>query len=125
MARRYACKELDEVLEVIEAYAMEYGKYWFDALRDDLEKIVEREESIAEEKADVLFEAIRINARGLKGDLKGVAEVVTLSSLALLPEVKVLDWKDAVTISLELHVRRKYKEVLNKCIKNTYLFPFF
>ncbi len=125
LSRIYACNGLNELLRTVDTYLSEYGAYWFEAIMDDLDRMVERGETIAENDADVMFESIRINAKSLRGDLEGVAEAALLGSLAMLPEFKGITWKEAVTISLELHVRRKYRETIEKCLNSTYLSQLF
>ncbi len=120
LALFYACDIPLYTLVFIKEYINSFSSYWFEALKDDLEKEINEKEDKAPEEMDTLIDAIKCASKELERDpLLGSIEALDLMSLLNIDLVvtnrKVLK-KAALEASLGLHVEKLHKKGLKKAI---------
>jgi len=120
LALYHACKNALQTIAVAVKYVQEYGSYWLDAAKDDVERLVEAERDRSPREAETLFNAIEVALRELESSPSlAFIELLDLGSLAFLPEaVGRRELKRAVVgASLGLHVERAHKKALREAMR--------
>ena len=117
LALYYACEDPLSTALLAKRYLEEFGSYWIDALRDDVERTVEEERERSPKDAETLYSAIEIALKEVERiPTLAFIELLDLGSLAYLPEVvgprKVK--KASIGASLGLHVEKAHKRALGE-----------
>ncbi len=107
----HGCYDIPYSLSLVLEYQAEYGAYWLDALRDDVEDMVD--ELQGDKKLEMFAEVLEKALKDVSDGVVGAIESLTLASLTRLPSF-TNDPRALTLIEYEVHVRRKYKEVVNK-----------
>ena len=119
LALYHACRNALFTLSLALSYVKEYGAYWVEALKDDVEAVVEKERELAPREAGELYEALEVAMDELERTPSlAFIELLDIGSLAYLPEVvggKELK-KAVLGTSLGLHVEKKHKRALEKAL---------
>jgi len=120
LALYHACENTLFTLTLAYSYVSEYGAYWVEALKSDVEELVEREREFAPAEAESLFNALDVAMEEVER-IPSLAfiELLDLGSLAYLPEAvdKRKLRKAALGASLGLHVERRHKRALEKALR--------
>ncbi len=119
LALFYACEVPFNTLLLIKAYMEAFSSYWFEALKDDLEREINEKEARAPKEMDTLVDAVKYAFKELEKDpVLGSIEALDLMSLLnidLVVDRKVLR-KAAIEASLGLHVEKLHKKGLRKAL---------
>ncbi len=115
----HACENLIYSLMIASEYFKQYGAYWIDALKDDVEALVKKEKEGSPKQARPLYEALEMALEEVeRAPTLAFVELLDIGSLAFLPSVvNKKDLRKAVLgASLGLHVEKKHKKALRKAL---------
>ncbi len=119
LALFYACEVPLNTLLLIKAYMDTFSSYWFEALKDDLEKEIDKKEVEAPEEMSTLVDAVKYASKELERDPM-LASIEALDLMSLLNIDLVVDRKAlkkaAIEASLGLHVEKLHKKGLRKAL---------